>query len=172
MAKNILLLVFFILTYIALLQPIQAQNPQTLIDAEPLGVKDFWRITDIQKGQKIAVKVKIGVQKESPRSLDGFWIRVNLTKPSGETIEKWFDYTDEIISRGSEKSYTLKTGVLADQVGTWKVYVELWDKDKKSRINYDSATFKVVENLPPPGEVGYLVVGGLVVAGALIALRR
>ena len=165
-------LILILITTIALSAVPALTQTLATVDVEPVGVKDFWGVMDVQEGQYIAIRVKIGVHYESPVSLDGFWLYVKLTKPNGEVVEKWFDYTGEYISKGSERTYTVKTGVLADQVGTWSVYVELWDKDKENRINYDSASFEVVKSLSPPGEVGYLIVGGLVVAGALIALRR
>ena len=166
------------LLVLALLVPASAQTLyQTSLDVSPVGVKDFWGVTDVQEGQYIAIKVKIGVQYESPVSLDGFWLYVKLTKPNGEVVEKWFDYTNEYISKGSERTYTVKTGVLADQVGTWSVYVELWDKNKENRINYDSASFRVVEVLPAAWihveeVVGYVSVAGLILGGIYALARR
>jgi len=166
--KKVFLITLIIIT--TLIFPAQAQILAS-IDAGPAGVRDFFGVTNVQEGQYILVKVKVGVHYESPKALDGFWLKIIFSKPDGSTVAKWFDYTDEYISRGSEKSYAVRTGVLADQVGTWQVSVELYDKDKNF-INSDSASFEVVESLPPPGEAGYLVVGGLIMAGALIALRR
>ena len=170
--KNVFLLgLIFIIIPLSHFQPVQAQT-LAKVDISPAGVRDFFGVTNVQKGQHILVNVKIGVEYESPKSLDGFWLKIVFLKPDNtKTPDVWFDYTNEYISRGSEKSYTVRTGVLADQVGTWQVSVELYDKDKNFIIS-DSARFEVVESLPPPGEVGYLIVGGLVVAGALIALRR
>jgi len=159
-----------LLLLISLVFPAQAQV-LTSIDAGPVGVRDFFGVTNVQEGQYILVNVRVGVHYESSKSLDGFWLKITFVKPDGTTITKWFDYTDEYISRGSERSYAVRTGVLADQIGTWQVSVELYDKDKNF-INSDSTSFEVVESLPPPGEIGYLIIGGLVIAGVLITLRR
>jgi len=157
--------------------PALAQTQQTSFDVSPVAVRDFWGILDVEEGQKIAVKVKVGVQYESPKSLDGFWLKIRFKKPDGSYTDwKWYDFTDEYISRGSSKTYTVKTGVTADQVGWWTVYVELYDKDKEHRLNYDSDQFRVVEVLPAAWihieEVaGYIAVAGLILAGLYLARR-
>ena len=171
------ILIFSLILTLLVPNPVQAQQ-LAKVDVKPIGVEDFWGITDVERGQKIAVKVEVGVQYESPRALDGFWLKIRFKKPSGSyTSWKWFDYTDEYISRGTVKQYLVKTGEVADEEGTWTVYVELWDKDKENRINYDSANFKVVETLPAAWVnvktvVGYAAAAALALALAAYALRR
>jgi len=171
------LAVLFSLTLIILtLNPAQAQYVAE-IDSKPVGVEDFWGIMDVEKGLKIAVKVEVGVHYESPKSLDGFWLKIRFKKPDGSYTDwEWYDFTDEYISKGSTKTYTVKTGVTADQVGWWTVYVELYDKSKENRINYDSDSFKVVEILPAAWVniktvTGYTAVAGLIMAGIYLARR-
>ena len=151
---------------------------QTLsFDVKTVGVRDFWGVLNVEEGQKIAVKVKIGVEYESPKSLDGFWLKIRFKKPDGSYTDwRWYDFTDEYISRGSTKIYTVKTGVTADQVGWWTVYVELYDKSKEHRLNYDSDGFRVVEVLPAAWihieEIaGYVSVAGLIITGIYLARR-
>jgi len=171
------ILIFSLVLILLTLIPVQAQQ-LAKVDVKPIGVEDFWGITDVERGQRIAVKVEVGVHYESPTALDGFWLKIRFKKPSGSYTDwKWFDYTDEYISRGSVKEYLVKTGEVADEEGTWVVYVELWDKSKESRINYDSTSFKVVKTLPAAwinikSVVGYATAAALLLALAAYALRR
>jgi hypothetical protein len=123
-------------------------TPITDINAETAGVEDFWGVTDVEQGDKIAVKVDISLASNSPVPLNGYWIKITLRKPSNAIVEKWFDKTSDVISPGSGKSITCYTGVVADELGTWDVFAYLYDKDKQVQLDYDETQFTVVEKTP------------------------
>jgi len=171
-----LVLVVLTLTLMLTLIPAQAQVPKASLDSKPVGVKDFWGVMDVELGKKIQLKVKVSVASDSPVDLDGFWIVVYFKRPSGGfTLPEWFDFTDEYISKGSSKSYTLKTSTEADELGTWTAYVTLKDKDKSVTLDQDSKDFKVTAK--PEATItieeitGYSAVAGLIAAGIYIARR-
>lgn len=156
-----------VLLVVLLAYPASAIQPVTRIDANPIGFYQPTGILDVEKGKYIRVVVSIGVHCESPASLDGFWLKMIFTKPSGRTVTKWFDYSTTYIPKCTfGKQFTIDTGVLADEVGTWKLVVELWTKDKSARINYDSTTFNVKQALPAAyiniqSVVGYVMVAAI-----------
>ena len=171
-----LVLVVLTLTLMLTLIPAQAQVPKASLDSEPLGVKDFWGVMDVELGKKIQLKVKVSVASDSPVDLDGFWIYVYFIDPDNKLRGKeWFDFTDEYIRKGESKSYTLKTSVEADKLGEWMACVILYASDKKTNLDETSKKFKVVAK--PEATItieeitGYTAVAGLIAAGIYIARR-
>jgi len=103
----------------------------------------------VELGQKIYLDVKVGVHYESPVSLDGFWLKVWFKKPNGvQTTPEWFDFRNQWVSRGSERTFTVKTNVVADQEGVWIAYVELYTKDKSYKLGSDQKSFRVTKVYP------------------------
>ena len=171
-----LVLVVLTLTLMLTLIPAQAQVPKASLDSEPVGVKDFWGVMDVELGKKIQLKVKVSVASDSPVDLDGFWFGVYFVKPDGTITDmEWFDFTDENIGKGKSKSYTLKTSTEADQLGEWIAAVGLFAKDKETLLDGDTKKFKVTAK--PEATVtieeitGYSAVAGLIAAGIYIARR-
>jgi len=174
-SKLILILLFFsIATVTASATTLTSQ--QSKLDVNTVGISDFWGVMNVEQNQNIQLKITVGVHDISPVALDGFWIKVVFTKPSGQTVEKWFDFTKEHISKGTEKIYTIQTGIQADETGVWNVTVELWDKNKENKINYDSTTFQVTKTLPAAyvnvqQAIGYSI-AGLALIGTPLLLRK
>ena len=161
---------------ILILAPVQAQVPKASLSSEPVGVKDFWGVMDVELGKKIQVKVKVQVASDSPEDLDGFWITVYFKRPSGGfTLPEWFDFTDEYIGKGESKSYVLETNTEANELGKWTVYVVLYGSDKKTKLDEASKDFEVVgkpkATITIEEVAGYTAVAGLIMTGIYLARR-
>lgn len=129
-------------------------------------------------GQKIQLQLTVGVHDISPVPLNGFYLKVWFKKPDGTTTTpEWFDYSTEYIGKAISKTYTVSTNTIADQVGQWTVFVDLYMTDKVTKINGATATF-TVENSVPAGYViinqvvGYGILSFAVIASALYAVSR
>ena len=128
-------------------------------------------------GEKLKVTVTISVAYESPVPLSGYALKVWFKKPDGTTTTpEWFTYTDSI-GRGLSKTVYVSTNTMADQEGTWWVYVELYTQDKATKLSSDSATFSVLPSTPITTidinqVAGYGIAAGAILAALYFAMRR
>jgi len=170
--KGILAICIFLAVILSLASPALAE--QISVSVEPSGVKEFWGITDVEKGKEVCLKVTI--KNTGNIALEGFYIKFWLKKPDGtETDAKWLPFSD-VLQPGDSVNYKILTGTTADQVGTWTAYVELYTYDKEHLLDSDSKDFEVVEQVPQAeititDVVGYTAAGSMLVAG-LYLLRR
>lgn len=146
------------------------------LDSEPVGVKDFWGITDVGQGEKIKVKVKVSVKSTSPVPLEGYCVKVIFRKPDGVVLNPIWFCRDTVIQPGQSETVTLVTGVTADQLGTWTVWVKLYTRDKQNHLDTAEATFNVVKRLPDAeititDVIGYTALASMLIGG-LYAIRR
>jgi len=156
--------------------PVLAQIPIGSVDAEADGIKNFWGVQSVKKGQKIQVDVT--VKNTGTIDMDGFWITLNFKKPDGTYTDLiWFDLTGTVLKPGDTWSAGLKSDYVADQIGTWTAIVNLRaNNEAKTTIAFDTATFEVVEELPKgtitiTGLVGYGTLATIIGAG-IYAIRR
>lgn len=164
-----------LLLLVVVATPLALAWSRVTIESDVEGIKTFWGITDVEKGKKIKVNVKVTNTGSIP--IKGYLISCFFRKPDGTTTDLlWFDLSDKILEPGKSHYYALLTGVVADQVGTWKVTVGFHKVDK-SIIDTDSKTFEVKEPENVKGEITILTIVGYtsfaaVIGGGLLLIRR
>jgi len=156
--------------------PASAQTPKaTVIGIVENACYDFsTQSFQIPQGEKIEFRITVKVDADSPVPLNGFWIYLELKKPSGAKVTKWFDFTREYIGIGQFKSYSLKTGVTADELGFWSYEIKLYTSTK-SFIYGTVGSFEVVKPLARVTVdqiIGYTTVAGLILAGLYLIRTR
>ena len=129
-------------------------------------------------GQYLELKVKVGVSSSSPVDLNGFWLHVVVNDSKGKYKDAWIDFTKETITKGSYKLYDVKTNIQMDKAGHYYVTVEVWNKDKTTKLA-ESLTigFDVVQQQPQAWTSiesigGYLAVATMIIAGVALAVTK
>jgi hypothetical protein len=147
--KKISFIILLMAMLLAITKVAVAQSVLTSVDAEAEGVKEFFGTTDIEQGNKIAIKTTVGVYQSSSYPLDGFWIRLVITKPGGTEYDQWYDKTSTVINPGEQRTITCYTGITADELGYWVAVAYLYTKDKQVELaQSEEISFKVVEKTP------------------------
>jgi len=174
--KLIPLLSLIFLLIVSATPTVSAQTPKaTVVGIVENSYYDFaTQSFQIPQGEKIEFRITVKVDADSPAPLNGFWIYLELKKPSGAKVTKWFDFTKENIGIGQSKSYSLKTDVTADELGIWSYEIKLYTSTK-SLIYGTVGSFEVVKpiaRVTVDQIIGYTTVAGLILAGLYLIRTR
>ena len=190
MKAKLIIPISLVLIVISLIPTASAQAVVAYIYGYPLDANYNYatQAFEVPQGQMIKFIVTVSVAPDSPVPLDGFWLVVWLTKPSRDNVVKYFDFTNVYIGIGKSEIISLKTGVVADEIGTWSYKIWLFGKDRKQAYAYTSGTFNVVVPATPTptptpapkpkaevtvNEVaGYTALAGMFVAAIYLILSR
>jgi len=100
--------------------------------------------------------------------------RVTITDPSGKVrLDKIYMLPRTILYPNDEKSFTIKTGIVADKEGVWKVKVTVYSNDVA--LGSDVKTFEVEKptvNVQIANIVGYGVTSAGILGIAYYLIRK
>lgn len=134
-----------------LLLTVSAASGCVLCSTTPIATinsSDF-TVTSLYLGEKILIRTDVRVSPTSPSPLNGFCVYYKLVKPSREVLSGWACNPDTY-QPGERVRFNIVTGITADEVGKWGVYVDLYTYDKQIKLSSDYNEFTVISYAPSP----------------------
>ena len=137
------LYILFFITVIAVSTASATSNYSATVNTKPMLEGSFISINTVNQGDHIFIKLKIDVDPSSD-VIPAAYLYIEVTPPSGNShvLE---GPSEQIYQFQPESSWTInvQTGIVADEEGTWSVYVEFWDYYHTVKIDDCTGTFEV-----------------------------